>query len=102
MIEILDMGRVSRIKIHFTCDWCGCKFSADRADYSKKVTSWYKKNPDDTKWLDRYEYRTVCPICGGGIWADERDVEKWKYTDYGDGTESLIRIDDDEDLPEQW
>lgn len=102
MIEILNIGRVSRIKIHFTCPWCKCKFSADRADYSKKTISWYKKHPEDTKWLDRYEYHTICPICGGNIFAQEYEVEKWKYTDYGDGTESLIRIDDDEDLPEQW
>ena len=101
MIEILNIGKISRIKIHFTCPWCKCKFSADRADYAKKTISWYKKYSEDEKWLDKYEYHTICPICGINIYAQEYEVEKWKYTDYGDGTESFMRIDD-EDLPKQW
>ena len=101
MIEILDIGKVSRIKLHFTCHWCGCRFAADRADYSKRTISSFRKT-GTTKWIDRYEYRTICPICGGNIYADENEIEKWKYTDYGDGTESFVRIDNDEELPEQW
>lgn len=92
MIEILNIGKVSRIKLHFTCRWCGCKFAADRADYEKRVVSWYKK-PPGKDWIERYEYHTICPICGNRIYAQENEVEKWEYTDYGDGTESFYRVE---------
>ena len=81
-----------RIKIHFTCDWCGCQFAADRGDYSTKVISWYRESPED-EWKDVYEYHTSCPICGGIIWAHERDVEKWQYIPFEDGTESVQKVE---------
>lgn len=82
-----------RIKIHFTCDWCGCQFAADRGDYSAKVISWYKKDPDSNDWEEVHEYHTNCPICGGYILQHERDVEKWQYIPFEDGTESVQKVE---------
>ncbi len=81
-----------RIKIHFSCRWCGCQFAADRADYSQKVVSWYRESPRD-EWKDVYEYHTFCPICGGNIWVQEHEAEKWEYVPFDDGTESFQRIE---------
>ena len=91
MIDILSFGQnKSRIRIHFTCDWCGCQFAADRANYFEKVCGYHRVN--EGEWVEDYEYRLDCPVCGGPISVKENNVEKWEYTILDNGTEVKKRV----------
>lgn len=92
IIWIGDKNR-TRQRIRFTCDWCGCIFDADEADYTKRYSGERHLNIAGKEvWEEKYSYHTTCPICGGNIWEDDSHIEVWEYTDYEDGTESYVRI----------
>ena len=95
MKEIIYIGdkNKTRRRIRFTCRWCGCVFDTDEGDYTKRYSGERRLNIAGKEvWKEKYSYRTTCPICGGNIWEEEEDIEVWEYTDYGDGTESFVRI----------
>lgn len=100
MIDIISVGyKKTRTRIRFTCHWCGCIFDADEADYTKRYSGERHFNIAGKEvWKEKYSYRSTCPICGGSICEEEKDVEFWQYTDYEDGTASSQRIDPYENM----
>ena len=91
MIDIVSVGyEKTRLRIRFTCHWCGCIFDADKADYTKSEECTY---PYNNAYLTRYAYKSRCPLCGSHLYEAEKDVQFWEYTDWEDGTASSRRID---------
>lgn len=93
MIDIVEMrDGVTRFKVRFKCEPCGCVFDTDEADYTRKKVYDIKHYEMETHGIP-YTYKTHCPICGKTLIEAENDVEFLAYTSFSDGTESILKID---------
>lgn len=80
-MKILKEGKkpVYNNPIHFTCNFCSCRFLAESDEYTRKRWELDKTNYVIEKDLEIYRlkeyYVAKCPCC-------ESDVEAIEYRDY--------------------